>query len=164
YAFPGTELFRHTNDFVPLGPAAEGAKLIKWQKELSDLDTSFRNLTNEKAALERRAKTSKDGLPAGSDDAKTAKAERTVTEVNGELAEVRLKISDLEQHPPSIEKAYGVSEGKAADARIQIKGDPKKLGDEVPRGFLQILGGQRLQAAEKGSGRLELAQWIADPK
>src|SRR5262249_9068721 len=55
YAFPGTELFRHTNDFVPLGSQAEGTKLTKWQKELSELDTKFQNLTNEKAALERKA-------------------------------------------------------------------------------------------------------------
>jgi hypothetical protein len=222
YAFPGTELFRHTNDFVPLGPATEGDKLIKWQKELSELDTKFQNLTNEKAALERKAKAEKDaketknakdapdakaandtkvpkeaeavkqlkdanatkestgdkdktngsnggrdkrpGLPASNDDPKTAKPERTVTQVTAELAEVRLRISELEARPPAVEKAYAVSEGKAADAKIQIKGDPKKLGDAVPRGFLQILGGEQLPATEKGSGRLELAGWISDPK
>jgi hypothetical protein len=34
----------------------------------------------------------------------------------------------------------------------------------VPRGFLQVLGGQTLPKEEKGSGRLELAQWLTDGK
>src|SRR5262249_49473462 len=75
YAFPGTELFRHTNDFVPLGSQVEGTKLIKWQKELSELDTKFQNLTNEKAGLERKAKAEKDAK-----DSKDAKVTKDATE------------------------------------------------------------------------------------
>ena len=59
--------------------------------------------------------------------------------------------------------AYAVSEGKPHHARLQVRGDPKSLGDEVPRRFLQILGGQ-VVAADAGSGRLQLAEWIGDPK
>src|ERR1051325_5797032 len=46
------------------------------------------------------------------------------------------------------------------------KGERDSLGDPVPRGFLQVLGGQTLPKEMKGaeSGRLELAQWITDPK
>ena len=57
--------------------------------------------------------------------------------------------------------AYAVSEGKATNARIQKRGEPDKLGPEVPRQFLAILGGDSLPAGHSGSGRLELAQWIA---
>ena len=45
-----------------------------------------------------------------------------------------------------------------------VRGEPHTLGPEVPRGFLTILGGQKVPADEKGSGRLELAEWITDPK
>jgi hypothetical protein len=56
-----------------------------------------------------------------------------------------------------------VSEGRApAAAKLHVRGDPKRLGEEVPRGFLTVLGGQTLPPEEKGSGRRELAQWIAD--
>ena len=34
----------------------------------------------------------------------------------------------------------------------------------APRRFLQILGGQPLPADGKGSGRLQLAEWLTDPK
>ena len=41
---------------------------------------------------------------------------------------------------------------------------PTTLGPEVPRGFLTVLGGQKVPPDGKGSGRLELADWITDPK
>jgi hypothetical protein len=44
---------------------------------------------------------------------------------------------------------------------VQLKGDPKRLGQAVPRRFLQVFGGHQLPAEAKGSGRLELANWIA---
>ena len=73
------------------------------------------------------------------------------------------RIIVLEHDPPKSPKAYAVSEGTPVNAKIQIKGDPDHLGEEVPRGFLTVLGGQTLPADEKGSGRRELAQWITDP-
>src|SRR5581483_2635541 len=44
----------------------------------------------------------------------------------------------------------------------QQKGDPRKLGAVVPRGFLTVLGGQTLSEPELGSGRRELADWIVE--
>ncbi len=64
---------------------------------------------------------------------------------------------------PDVPMIYGVSEGKPQNARIMVKGDPKALGPEVPRGFLSILGGQQLPADAKGSGRAQLADWITSP-
>ena len=65
---------------------------------------------------------------------------------------------------PYFPKAYAVTEGTPANARIMVRGEPASLGPEAPRGFLTILGGQKVPAAEKGSGRLELAEWVTDPK
>src|SRR5256885_6305694 len=36
--------------------------------------------------------------------------------------------------------------------------------ESAPRGFLQVLGGATLPKEENGSGRLELAEWLTDPK
>src|SRR5947208_6656610 len=72
--------------------------------------------------------------------------------------------------PPPFETAYAVAEGKTEGKRkvgnacVQIKGDPERLGPEVPRRFPEVLGGQKLPDSEKGSGRLQLANWIADAK
>ncbi len=64
---------------------------------------------------------------------------------------------------PDVPMIYGASEGKPQNARIMVKGDPKALGPEVPRGFLTILGGQQLPSGAAGSGRAQLAGWITDP-
>ena len=47
-------------------------------------------------------------------------------------------------------------------ARLHVRGDPKRLGEEVPRRFIQVLGGQTLPKDCGNSGRLDLANWIAD--
>src|SRR5262249_15175421 len=49
------------------------------------------------------------------------------------------------------------------NAHILVKGDPKVVGPEVPRGFLEILGGPTVPSDYKGSGRDLLAQWLTDP-
>jgi hypothetical protein len=53
-----------------------------------------------------------------------------------------------------------VVEGKPADARIHLRGDPEQLGDVVPRRWLEVLGGTRI-TTPTGSGRLDLADWVA---
>jgi hypothetical protein len=50
------------------------------------------------------------------------------------------------------------------DARIQIRGSYLRLGDIVPRRFPVILAGAQQTPIGKGSGRMELAQWIASPE
>ncbi len=67
---------------------------------------------------------------------------------------------DVAMAKPMYEFAYGVSEGTPVSAKIQKRGEPEKPGPEVPRRFLEILGGDKLSPESKGSGRLELAQWI----
>jgi hypothetical protein len=63
---------------------------------------------------------------------------------------------------------YAVVEGKAdgkrklGNACVHIKGDPERLGPEVPRRFPIVLGGKTLPPDEKGSGRLHLANWVTD--
>ncbi len=63
----------------------------------------------------------------------------------------------------NYEVAYGVSEGKPVNAKIQKRGEPDKLGAEVPRRFLDILGGDALPVGATGSGRMELANWVTRP-
>ena len=65
---------------------------------------------------------------------------------------------------PAYEVAYGVSEGTPVNAHIQQRGEPGRPGREIPRRFLEVLGGDRLSKPAAGSGRLELADWITRRK
>ncbi|MGE5192958.1 MAG: DUF1553 domain-containing protein, partial [Deltaproteobacteria bacterium] len=76
---------------------------------------------------------------------------------------LRQKRDELAAAAPKFDLAYAVAEGKPHNARVQQRGDPKSLGEEVPRRFLNVLGGQTVPP-DAGSGRLELARWLTDPK
>ncbi len=92
-----------------------------------------------------------------------------LAELRGQLAQIK---SDAEAARKELETlladgpfalAYAVSEGTPRDARIQRRGEPDQPGDEVRRGFLQVLGGGPLPQDSTGSGRLELAEWLTSP-
>ena len=93
-----------------------------------------------------------------------------VGELRGQLAELAAGSEKSKQELQSlliegpVELAYAVSEGTPHNARIQLRGEPDKLGEEVPRGFLEILGGGKLPDETSGSGRLELAEWLTRPE
>ncbi|HEV2688889.1 MAG TPA: PSD1 and planctomycete cytochrome C domain-containing protein [Bryobacteraceae bacterium] len=139
YAHPGTEIYPHTYGFVALNPD-QAPVLKKWETDLSGLDNHIEDMKAGKIKFA----TEDEKRKAEQDD--------------------QAKLRRLTNQYPNLPKAYAVTEGKAENARLMIKGEPRSLGPEVPRGFLTILGGQKLPPDEKGSGRLELADWIADPK
>lgn len=65
-------------------------------------------------------------------------------------------------YPPGTPLAMGVREKKKpVDCKINIKGESKKLGPSVPRGFLSACKiEQPPQITAKSSGRLQLAEWL----
>ncbi|MCA9115672.1 MAG: DUF1553 domain-containing protein, partial [Planctomycetaceae bacterium] len=98
------------------------------------------------------------------------------TRTNEELAKTREQLAALEAREKelaarrqqlmaevTVPVAYGVMEGTPANTRLQLRGEPLRLAEEVPRGFLEILGGETLPEDATGSGRLQLAQWLTDP-
>ena len=80
-----------------------------------------------------------------------------------EVLELRGQIAVLADTFPPLETAYAVREGDTGNAAIQKQGNPRVLGPMVQRGFLQVLGGQTVDDSNDQSGRLQLADWIADP-
>ena len=58
-----------------------------------------------------------------------------------------------------------VEEEEIGDARVHIRGTVHNLGDEVPRGFLQVATyGEAPHLPADESGRRELADWLASPE
>src|SRR5207302_7514961 len=177
YAFPGTEIYRHTKDFVPLVDGEEAEALKKHEQEQTEIDDKLERLVQERTPLlvrekQRELKEACSIFPVArhqrvcrrDDPGLPAPGERTLLQIKAEMADLREKQLRLEYKPMVVEKAYAASEGTPGDAKIQRKGDPQNLGETERRGFLTILGGQKLAADCQGSGRLELANWIVDPK
>ncbi len=157
YAFPGMEDFKHPRDFVALSDDADRATFFAYQAAVFDLDQELFRLTQEQKALQRTA-----GSIGPLEQPESAP--RTLDQVKLELQAAKEKQVRLLRTAPEVTKAYAVWEGHAANARIHIKGDPNRPGEAVSRGFLQVLGGQKLTEQAQGSGRSELADWLTDPK
>ncbi len=192
FAFPGTEIYRRPHSLTPLAQGTAAAELEKYQNEARYLVLKVEALNVERGYVKGRQNQQKvtpallaqaagkgfetdqvgrviDPNKLGEEDHDDRNrivgkaSQRTLAEIEVELDKVKLRLSELSDQP-KVEHAYAVSEGSAADSRIQRKGDNKNLGDVAPRGFLQILGGARLPENHQGSGRRELADWIADAK
>lgn len=149
FPHPGAEGKTRPENLVPLAPPEEVKRLEKERNaQLAALDAEIKTATGAKAAVEKEPESPE---RKGKVEA-AAKVE----------ADVKKRRKDLER-TPLYPTAYAIGDAKPGNTRIQVRGDPRRLGEEVPRGFLQVLGGQTLPADGKASGRLELANWITDP-
>ena len=175
FAFPGTEIGRHPKDFTPLiADKAEAARRIAEANELAAIDGRIEKLKEEKKRVERAEKLAagkkprvlpslkeEDNVPDAAQPA-DGKA-RTAANVKREIEEAEARVTELAKNGDTYPKAYAVMERESAGhARMHKKGDPRSPGEEVPRGFLTVLGGQTLPPEEHGSGRRELADWLTD--
>jgi mono/diheme cytochrome c family protein len=65
--------------------------------------------------------------------------------------------------PEKFAYVHGVRDvEKPVNPKINLRGSPYRLGDEVPRGFLSIFGNDEPRLFTKGSGRLDLADAILE--
>jgi hypothetical protein len=92
-------------------------------------------------------------------------------EARSKLTGLRTELETLRKKPPlKNEQAVAVQDGGPKgtrhegfkDAQVYLRGDPKRPGKTVPRGFPRVLAGEHQGRISKGSGRLELADWLTD--
>jgi hypothetical protein len=82
-----------------------------------------------------------------------------------EAAKAKLSESDKKNKvAPKYPLIHALKDAEKPIAmRVHLRGNPANLGDEAPRRFLAILGGEQQGPFTSGSGRLELARAIANP-
>lgn len=76
------------------------------------------------------------------------------------LRKLRRTFSELEGRVPISERVPAMVDGTGLDEFVFVRGNPRTLGERVPRRFLEALGGTGI--FKKGSGRLELAEQMID--
>ena len=114
--------------------------MAKFGEELKKVDAGL-------AKVDRDLKA----IPAAKKAEQTPPLTTKLADLKKQHAEIERRRAELQAQGP-YEELYAVAEGKPQNARIQKRGEPKNLGDEVPRRFLEILGGDPLPATAKGSG------------
>ena len=151
YPFPGAEVVKKQEDFVPLMRSEEIAALLKpFNEKVAALEAEIKQLEVAESEAKKAA------------DSPDKKAQ--VEAATKAVTEARKKRTAVQAEAPIINSAYAVVDAEPANAKVHLRGDPKRLGDEVPRHFPNVLGGQELPADCKTSGRLQLAEWLTDAK
>ncbi len=80
-----------------------------------------------------------------------------------EITALDAKQQQIEKSIPAPNFAPAIADGTAENEHVFIRGSHKTPGDEVPRRFLEVLGGTRHAPPAAGSGRLELARQMVAP-
>ena len=81
------------------------------------------------------------------------------------ISAMREQIKELEEDLPDLPFAMGVADKEPEDLTniaLHIRGSPTNLGEAVPRGFLTVLAEDSAEPFTEGSGRLQLAEAIAE--
>jgi hypothetical protein len=167
YAFGGSENNNRPRDFVPLVSEEERqAILAPFRAELEPAEAELGALEADKAAFKAHAaavlKAQREGRPAPA--ASRAFRFGSVRDYDKVLRELRKKRDEIQDRVPDIDSAYAVSEGVPRNARVMVRGEPDKLGPEVPRRWLTLFGATPVPPDETGSGRRQLAAWVTDPR
>ncbi len=150
YPHAGAEHLPYRSDFVyRVGQAQAREALRDYERELTSWNDRERRKFREYQSFQNMLIT-------------TPGRNRAV--VWDELLAIRGERAAFARTEPPLETAYAIRDGDPKDAAIHIYGDPKTKGPLVRRGFLQILGGKKLPPGAAGSGRLLLAEAIADPE
>jgi hypothetical protein len=168
----------------PLGKVAPGSSLAKWfdavnrQASESNLsaasaevqrDLLSTNTTNSAGArLYQDILNPRSPFWSGAADIEKSfpkEARAALEKQKGELALLK------KNPPPPLAQANGLQDGGVPesphaglhDVKIHLRGRYDRLGDIAPRRFPRLLAGNDQKPITDGSGRLELAAWIASP-
>jgi hypothetical protein len=85
-------------------------------------------------------------------------------EVAAMLSEYQRARAALTAQIKSSPTAMALSEQTGFNEHVLLRGSPKTPGPEAPRRYLEALGGAEQPPIHSGSGRLELARQMVDPK
>jgi cytochrome c553 len=125
-------------------------KLTASQKRLGQMTKQFQN-------LKKQATRVKGNAP------RKSAMEKRMTDTRGKMDDLKKEVAKLRKDaPPAPNFAMGVSERAApGNCKICLRGDAKKRGPVVERGFLQVMSSKSTPAIdEDSSGRRELALWM----
>ncbi len=132
-------------DEKPIEPSITREQLAAIKQELKE---------RQEQLLEAR-RAQRNGTATGNNPALNAGLlDQSIAFISG-----RLQSYDQNGRPYSY--CMGVLDrGSATNAKVLVRGEIDQPAQEVPRGFVQVVGGSQPKLPSKASGRLELAKWM----
>ena len=145
--------------------AEHAAKIVALKAEQARLTEENKAVVAKLAALEKTAKATPVAAaptpkPSPEHDALTKRRD----EIAALLKTKGSEIQHAEFFKSKAPKAFAMQDdAKPADMPIYVRGNPYATGAIVPRGALRVASWDKFPAIPAGqSGRLQLAEWIAD--
>ncbi len=86
-----------------------------------------------------------------------------VKSMESQLVLAESEVKRLKKSAPSLPQAMSVVDhkgGQVGDTEVRIRGVESNLGEQVPRGFLEVASWAPVEISERESGRLQLAHWL----
>jgi hypothetical protein len=163
--------FHHT-EWHPIGPEAAtlAPAALEYFERLDRETLVMHEARSKRYGIQRRLPEAKAKVESAKTPEEKAAAEEDLKKKEAEIADWNVKITALEKAvadlqdaaPPQPGWTLGARDrGEIRDCRIHHRGETTRLGDEVKRGFLQVIPLADVSAPPADrSGRLEFAQWI----
>ncbi len=156
----GTPQFVQNNQPAPLLMLPESAKVTQppalSAQQIANMKRQLEENKKERDEIIAEARKSKD---------RTAFANPRFLRSNTLTAILEKQLARYDANGQPLKIAMGVQDRDyPRDTQILVRGEAEKPGETVPRGFLQVINTKQTPAIKKGSGRLELAEWIASPE
>ncbi len=156
---------RQPSDLIAL-PSADRDSA---QKPLTrtELDALRQELKEREAQLvearrAQRAGTRPEGTPTSNGNPRAANPVLNAALLDQLISQLNARIQSVDGQGKPISFCMGVQDAsQARNARLLVRGEIEQPAQEVPRGFLQVLTNAPVSLPKNGSGRLELARWLA---
>jgi hypothetical protein len=136
--------------------------ITTWKDEKSSLEMQQKTVAQELAQLDKAASPDKKA------DAPTAAKREALVKKRDELNESIRKIGGTISHAEFFRskapKAFALKDGDSiADMPVYIRGNPYAPGVVMPRAAIRVVSRDKFPTIPQGqSGRLQLADWLAD--
>jgi len=161
YALAG--IFRSTQVFAGTIPVIQNnnpGKLLDLPKDSGQSAGIAPLSPEERAKLEKQIADYREKLRELQRTNKLATLDGVQTRLRMNTLEAKLPVYEADGTPKLL--AMGVRDKvRPADSPLYIRGEVEKPGAVIPRGFVQVVHRSPSPTLTKGSGRLELAEWVA---
>ncbi len=165
--------FHHT-ELQPLGPDAERLTepAREYYRKLQAQNLAFNTARSDRYRVVRRVADAKNQLQKPGAD--QAALQQSIVQMEAEIRDWDARIKKLQDElnalidSPPAEPAWAMGVRERAmpeNCRVHVRGETTNLGNEVPRGTLQVISLSGAASPDPaGSGRLQLAEWLTHPR
>ena len=146
---------------VPNGPSMPGPIRAAAEQQLERAEADMKDLAGLRQKA-RQARMPGSGVQLTAQEQQQLVRARTAEGRAESAGDLLVRFGPDGRATAANRLAMGAADAqRPQDARVLARGELAKPGQPVPRGFLQVLSSPSDPPIRAGSGRLELAEWIA---